>query len=152
MGNKRLSREYEKLLKAPVPGIFFESKTLLPKKDKFDEEWIIVIHGAEETLYSGESYRLRFRFLSTYPIDSPEVQFMANSVPIHPHIYTNGHICLSILYDEWSPALTVSQLCLSIVSMLSSCTEKELPADNAKYLTFAPKSSKDSSWAFHDNC
>ncbi|CAM9973738.1 unnamed protein product, partial [Choristocarpus tenellus] len=43
---------------------------------------------------------------------------------MHPHIYSNGHICLSILYDEWSPALTIQSVCLSILSMLSSCTGK----------------------------
>lgn len=46
------------------------------------------------------------------------------TAPLHPHIYTNGHICLSILYDEWSPALTIQSVCLSILSMLSSCTTK----------------------------
>jgi len=31
--------------------------------------------------------------------------------PIHPHIYTNGNICLSIIYDDWSPALGVEAVC-----------------------------------------
>jgi len=73
-------------------------------------------------------------------------------VPIHPHIYTNGHICLSIIYDDWSPALGVEAVCHSMVSMMSSAKEKEPPADNEMHLDSGTQSAKDvKGWDFHDH-
>jgi len=40
------------------------------------------------------------------------------------HIYSNGFICMSILYDEWSAALTVASICMSLISMLTSAAKK----------------------------
>ena len=55
---------------------------------------------------------------------SIKVTFTGGSSPCHPHIYSNGHICLSILDKDWSPAMSVVSVCLSIQSMLSTCTVK----------------------------
>ena len=85
------------------------------------------------TLYANETYRIYIRFDEEYPLNSPEVKFCLPA-PIHPHIYSNGHICLNILYEDWSPALTIKSICLSLMSMLSSCTKKVLPPGNTSYV------------------
>ena len=74
-------------------------------------------------MYAGEAYTLQFRFDSEYPIEAPEVIFVGNP-PHHEHIYSNGYICLSTLYNDWTPALKVSSVCMSIISMMSSATKK----------------------------
>lgn len=45
---------------------------------------------------AGETFRLRILFSERYPLEPPEVTFVPPS-PVHPHIYSNGHICLDIL-------------------------------------------------------
>ena len=82
--------------------------------------------GPNGTLFEGENFQLSFQFNAKYPFDSPIVTFTGDSIPMHPHVYSNGHICLSILTTDWSPALSVESVCLSILSMLASATEKVL--------------------------
>ncbi|KYQ92043.1 Rab GTPase [Tieghemostelium lacteum] len=141
---KRLQKELQEIQKSPPHGIMIEEANNL-------DRWVVQITGTENTLYNGEKFRLQFRFNSEYPLESPEVMFIGVA-PIHPHIYSNGHICLSILYDAWSPALTVSSVCVSILSMLSSCTEKVPPVDNQYYVSRSiGKTPKDTRWMFHDD-
>lgn len=78
-----------------------------------------------------------------------QVTFIGNNIPVHPHVYSNGHICLSILTEDWSPALSVQSVCLSIASMLSSCREKKRPPDNTLYVKTCNKNPKKTKWWYH---
>ncbi|KAF8588530.1 UBC-like protein [Ramaria rubella] len=107
--------------------------------------WVLSIEVMGDSLYQGEVFALQFTFEPGYPIASPEVVFVTNEryhPPIHPHVYSNGHICASILGHEWSPVLSVASVCITLQSMLASCKKKERPLDNDRYVRNAPKSPK----------
>jgi len=116
------------------------------------QRWIIEVHGAPGTLYEGETFHLQVDFAEHYPMEAPLVIFM-QIPPLHPHIYSNGHICLDILYDSWSPAMTVTSICISILSMLSSSTVKARPPDDDRYIRNCRngRSPKETQWWFHDD-
>ena len=70
-------------------------------------------------------------------------------IPINPYVFSNGFICLSILETEWSPALKISSVTLSVLSMLSSTKVKRKPSNDAEICRHNWKSPKDAFW-FHN--
>ncbi|KAJ6441143.1 nuclear condensin complex subunit Smc4 [Purpureocillium lavendulum] len=70
-----------------------------------------------ESPYSGGVFFLAIHFPTDYPFKPPKVNFTTRIY--HPNINSNGSICLDILRDQWSPALTISKVLLSICSMLT---------------------------------
>jgi ubiquitin-protein ligase len=123
------------------------------------KEWMIEITGPDSSstgppLYQGQTFRLKVTFTERYPLEPPEVVFMTPS-PVHPHIYSNGHICLDILYDGrnggWSPALTINKVALSLRSMLASNSDYERPSGDQEYCRRSHgRSPKLTRWEFDD--
>lgn len=87
-----------------------------PKGDNL-YEWCSTIVGPGESPYAGGIYFLDIHFPSDYPFKPPKVVFKTRIY--HCNVNSSGQICLDILKDNWSPALTISKVLLSICSLLT---------------------------------
>jgi ubiquitin-conjugating enzyme E2 D/E len=107
----RLKKEYEEMKKNPPCNC----------NAKPDDEniynWTAQIFGPSETPYEGGVFELNIVYPSNYPFKPPKINFLTKVY--HPNIDSSGNICLDILKDKWSPALTISKILLSICSLLN---------------------------------
>lgn len=134
---RRLKQDGEEL------GIFVEDSEVLT-------DWVVKVVGRPNTCFADEIYRLRIRFHADYPRKPPEVVFL-RPAPVHEHIYSDGKICLNILYEDWDPQMDIKSLCLSLLSMLSSAKLKRRPPDNNATVTRSiGQRARDMTWFYHD--
>lgn len=68
----------------------------------------------EDTPWEGGTFTLTLEFTEDYPNKPPKVIKM-----FHPNIYANGHICLDILQNQWSPIYDIAAILTSIQSLLT---------------------------------
>lgn len=78
-----------------------------------------VIQGPEGTPYEGGVYKIDIQIPADYPFAPPKMRFITKIW--HPNISSQtGAICLDILKDQWSPALTIKSSLLSLQALLCS--------------------------------
>ena len=69
--------------------------------------WGATIIGPAESPYAGGVFSLQIHIPTDYPLAPPKVQFVTKIC--HPNVKPDGSICMDILKDQWSPALTISK-------------------------------------------
>lgn len=144
--SRRLLKEYKALSINALPGIH-----MLPQSDVSHFEFEMKI---ENPHYANQTHLLVVDIVPDYPVDSPLVKFLHQGkyvVPLHPHIYSNGHICLNLLGKDWTPACGIETILLSIQSVLNHNEVLERPPDNESYVIGAPKDPKKTSFVYHDD-
>ncbi|GMN31729.1 hypothetical protein TIFTF001_003375 [Ficus carica] len=121
MASKRILKELKDLQKDPPTSCSAGPVA----EDMF--HWQATIMGPPDSPYAGGVFLVTIHFPPDYPFKPPKVAFRTKV--FHPNINSNGSICLDILKEQWSPALTISkwrssqafnfQVLLSICSLLT---------------------------------
>mmetsp|Transcript_74845 Transcript_74845/g.200670 ORF Transcript_74845/g.200670 Transcript_74845/m.200670 type:complete len:174 (+) Transcript_74845:2-523(+) len=93
-----------------------------PKGDNLFE-WVSTIMGPSNSPYAGGVFFLDIHFSQDYPFKPPKITFRTKIY--HCNISSSGAICLDILKDNWSPALTISKVLLSICSLLTDANPND---------------------------
>jgi ubiquitin-conjugating enzyme E2 D len=112
MSLRRITKELEEFIKDPP------TNCSAGPEDTDIFKWKATIIGPEDTPYHGGIFNLSILFPPDYPFKPPKIKFTTKI--LHPNINGSGNICLDILQGrQWSPALTISKVLLSISSLLS---------------------------------
>jgi ubiquitin-conjugating enzyme E2 D/E len=111
MAQQRITRELENMKIDPPSNCSAGPET---ENDMF--KWQATIMGPKDSPYEGGIFYLTILFPPEYPFKPPKCTF--DTRIYHPNINSGGGICLDILKDNWSPALTISKVLISICSLL----------------------------------
>ncbi|KAK4879282.1 hypothetical protein RN001_007428 [Aquatica leii] len=109
---RRILVETKNLTKDPPPGI-----SAVPNETNC-RYFHVVMAGPKGSPYEGGLFKLEMFLPENYPLSPPSVRFLTKIY--HPNIDKLGRICLDILKDQWSPALQMRTVLLSIQALLSA--------------------------------
>ena len=109
---KRINADLNEMLQNPPANC-----SAGPLDDNNLYEWQATIMGPRDSPYQDGVFYLSITFPEEYPFKPPMIKFTTKIY--HCNINSRGSICLDILKNEWSPALTISKVLLSICSLMT---------------------------------
>jgi ubiquitin-conjugating enzyme E2 D/E len=118
MSSKRILRELTEIQRDPPSNC-----SAGPIDSSDIHKWEGQIIGPEGSPYAGGLFTLSIVFPTDYPFKPPIITFKTKIY--HPNINAHGGICLDILKDQWSPALSISKVILSICSLLTDANPSD---------------------------
>ncbi|KAJ7248206.1 ubiquitin-conjugating enzyme/RWD-like protein [Mycena haematopus] len=123
---KRINKEIADVKKEDLGNI-----TLIPSDNLF--VWQGTLPGPEGSVYEGGIFSLAINLPPDYPFSAPKVTFKTRIY--HMNISDQGSICLDILKNQWSPALSLFKVILSLSSLLVDPNPKDplVPSIAAQY-------------------
>ncbi|OBZ77308.1 Ubiquitin-conjugating enzyme E2 E2 [Grifola frondosa] len=114
---KRIHREIADLKKEDLGAM-----TIGPSDNDL-LHWNATIPGPEGSCYEGGVYNIDITLPRDYPFSAPKVTFRTRIY--HMNISEHGGVCIDILKHNWSPALSLFKVILSLSSLLTDPNPKD---------------------------
>lgn len=114
---KRIQREAADLEKEELEFIHLE-----PSEEDICL-WRGNIKGPEGSVYEGGIFDFEIQLPPDYPFSAPKIIFKTRIY--HMNISEHGNICIDILKHNWSPALSLFKVMLSLSSLLTDPNPKD---------------------------
>lgn len=86
--------------------------------DDMYKEHYVLLKGPKDTPYEKGIFKLSISLPTDYPYKPPKLYFITKIY--HPNISGDGSICIDILKDQWSSALRLNTVILSISDLLAN--------------------------------
>jgi ubiquitin-conjugating enzyme E2 Z len=116
---RRIAKDVSNIYKSPLDkeGIYY-----VHNDDDMLKGYAMII-GPKDTLYTNGMYLFEFHFPNNYPYRPPKVIMKTNNgiYRMHPNLYRNGKVCLSILNtwkgESWTSCQTIRSILMTIVTI-----------------------------------
>lgn len=112
--NNRILNDLKNLANHDIPDTIKDVEI----NDNIYREHYVMIHGPIDTPYQNGVFKLSVILPEDYPFKPPKMKFVTKMY--HPNIADDGTICIDILKDQWSSALRLNTVILSLSSLLAN--------------------------------
>lgn len=108
---QRIQREYNAIMR-----VSSNEWSLRPKTDDL-MIWEGNIHGLDDPRHRGKNYSLEIKFAENHPFAPPTVRFIQKV--FCENVCQCGNVCMDILDEAWSPALSIDKIMFAVCSLLT---------------------------------
>jgi ubiquitin-conjugating enzyme E2 D/E len=112
--NNRILNDLKNLANHDIPDTIKDVEI----NDNIYREHYVMINGPIDTPYQNGVFKLSVILPEDYPFKPPKMKFVTKMY--HPNIANDGTICIDILKDQWSSALRLNTVILSLSSLLAN--------------------------------